>query len=272
MKGKDVFTKNEIDRLKSLIAERNAPSTSRSGQKRIRDEMRKIGFYGGDDFGIYNLQLVDFENLIMSGRIKISDMNDVKGEHRNESVEKQENLDFQRTLEEFELLDPVCGKEISPQCDYIVCLEDGSPLPDIGEKVEMKTHMGLRVIYVGTTKRLWGRYREHFMMNNSGKSTLRKSLGAMFGYQQVPRDKENPNNGKTKFVDEDEERLSEWMINNLKVFYKSYMSYNSSEEIIEEELIKFYNPPLNLDRNNNSRNKSFREKLSAMRKNKGAKR
>jgi hypothetical protein len=33
--------------------------------------MRKIVFYGSDDFGIIDLQPDDFENLIKSGRIKI---------------------------------------------------------------------------------------------------------------------------------------------------------------------------------------------------------
>ncbi|MDR1699272.1 MAG: hypothetical protein LBR75_05575 [Prevotellaceae bacterium] len=45
--------------------------TESSEQKAIRDKMRAIGFYGGDDWGIYDLQVRDLENLIESGRIKV---------------------------------------------------------------------------------------------------------------------------------------------------------------------------------------------------------
>lgn len=68
MKGKDTFTKNEMARIKQLIIERcHAPS---SKQKAIRDKMRAIGFYGSD-FGIKDMTIEKFENLIRDGRIKI---------------------------------------------------------------------------------------------------------------------------------------------------------------------------------------------------------
>lgn len=71
MKGKNTFTQYEIEQLKALIKERiQAP---RDKQKQIRAKMRAIGFYGGDDFGIKDCQLSDFENLIESGRIKVLD-------------------------------------------------------------------------------------------------------------------------------------------------------------------------------------------------------
>ena len=71
MKGKNTFTQYEIEQLKALIKERvQAPSNK---QKHIRDKMRAIGFFGGDDFGIKDCQLSDFENLIESGRIKVLD-------------------------------------------------------------------------------------------------------------------------------------------------------------------------------------------------------
>ena len=50
MKGKKVFNANEIDLLKSLIRQRN--NADRARQKSIRNQMRNIGFYGRDDWGI----------------------------------------------------------------------------------------------------------------------------------------------------------------------------------------------------------------------------
>ena len=71
MKGKCIFTSNEINQLRKLIELRiKAPSNE---QKKYRDGMRSIGFYGGDDWGIRDLQIRDLENLIETNKIKIID-------------------------------------------------------------------------------------------------------------------------------------------------------------------------------------------------------
>ena len=55
MKGKNTFTAEEIQKLEGLIKLRiNSPAYK---QKSIRDKMRKMGFYGQDDWGIKDLQL-----------------------------------------------------------------------------------------------------------------------------------------------------------------------------------------------------------------------
>ena len=69
LKGKNIFSQEEIDELRELIRKRIR--ADRSGQKKIRDRMRKIGFYGSHDFGITDLQPRDLESLIESGRIKV---------------------------------------------------------------------------------------------------------------------------------------------------------------------------------------------------------
>ena len=69
LKGKKVFRKHEADTLSTLIKLR--VKAERSEQKRIRDKMREIGFYGRDDWGIVNCQLKDFERLISDGSISI---------------------------------------------------------------------------------------------------------------------------------------------------------------------------------------------------------
>ncbi len=103
-------------------------------------------------------------------------------------------------------------------------------------------------------------YREHFKGNNAGRSTLRKSLGVLFGYKQIPRDKE-PNTGKTKFGNLDEQKLSEWMCANLVMFFFTTLNFNT----IEIKLINHFNPPLNLKDNNNIINSDFRQLLSSLR-------
>lgn len=69
MKGKNEFTKEEIAQLKLLIAERCKAESSK--QKSIRAKMRRLGFYGGDDFGINDMTIEKFEQLIKSEKIKI---------------------------------------------------------------------------------------------------------------------------------------------------------------------------------------------------------
>lgn len=63
MKEKDTFTESEISELRNLIRERI--KADRSRQKEIRAKMRRIGFYGSDDFGIDDLQPADFERLLL---------------------------------------------------------------------------------------------------------------------------------------------------------------------------------------------------------------
>lgn len=76
LKGKDTFTKAEIEKLRELIRQRVAPLSASDGSKkyrdkRLRDEMRDLGFYGGHDWGIRDMQEADLDQLIKDKRIKI---------------------------------------------------------------------------------------------------------------------------------------------------------------------------------------------------------
>lgn len=109
MKGKDTFTKFEIEQLRSLIQRRI--SAEKYDQKKIRDRMRNIGFYGKENFGITNLQPDDFEQLIATGKIKICDspndgisvamlkLNDILDVNRT-------NLEPSYDLEKFQMFSP----------------------------------------------------------------------------------------------------------------------------------------------------------------------
>ena len=272
MKGKDTFTQTEISELRNLIKERI--KADRSRQKGIRAKMRNIGFYGSDDFGIIDMQPSDFERLINSGRIKVIGQKNVqntelpkqKSELSKKEIEKSEDRNSSiSTIKEFELFAPEKHDyEHIPDNpgNYIVCLKKGSKLPDIGESCSMKTYHELNVIYTGIAgKSLRKRdYRQHFTGNNAGSSTLRKSLGSMFGYSKIARDKD-PSNGKTKFKETDEIKLSKWMNSNLVLYFKS----NLHPDNLEDELILEQNPPLNLSKTSNTITRKFREKLSELR-------
>ena len=71
MKGKNAFTQSEIKEIATLIRQRC--SADKGKQKQIRAKMRRIGFYGQDDFGVFDMTEKKFYKLIESGRIKVSD-------------------------------------------------------------------------------------------------------------------------------------------------------------------------------------------------------
>ena len=76
MKGKNEFTQNEINEIVDLIRKRC--SADRKEQKRIRADMRRIGFYGRDDFGIFDMTEEEFYRLIESKKIIIKDSGKAK--------------------------------------------------------------------------------------------------------------------------------------------------------------------------------------------------
>lgn len=146
--------------------------------------------------------------------------------------------------------------------NYIICLKKYSKFPKTTVKPVFKTYNGLKVIYTGIagTSLRKRDYHQHFTKNNAGSSTLRKSLGSLFGYNKIPRDKITTNN-KTKFNDEDEIQLSDWMRNNLIMFYYANADYYLNEDL----LITHFAPPLNIDKNVSS---EFRTHLKFLRSDK----
>lgn len=175
-------------------------------------------------------------------------------------------------LESFTLFDPKEDKEtkiVNSPGNYAILLRPGSKLPDC--KVEYQpciiTYDGkeYELIYVGiSTKSLYKRdYSKHFN-GHAGQSTLRKSIGSLMGMAKTyrsegERGKDRP---KTKFIDSDEEILSEWMNDNLLLLFKA----DQKAEKIENKMIEVLNPPLNIQNNCNPVNKPYRTFLKELRK------
>lgn len=169
---------------------------------------------------------------------------------------------------EFQFFDPL-EDDISIVSDlpgnYIFTLREKSKLPDIGIPVTYTKFRNYEVIYVGLASgSLRDRDVKKHFNGNAGSSTLRKSLGCLFGYNLIPRDSHYNSNGKTKFSIDDESKLSYWMKTNLLLFYYPNKDFDS----IEFVLIQDFNPPLNLDKNHNAINSGFRKHLAKLRNNK----
>lgn len=76
MKGKNEFTQIEINEIVDLIRQRCSAVSGE--QKNIRNKMRSLGFYGRDDFGIFDMTEEKFYRLIESKKIIIKDSGKAK--------------------------------------------------------------------------------------------------------------------------------------------------------------------------------------------------
>lgn len=100
--------------------------------------------------------------------------------------------------------------------NYLVVLRSDAELPksSLTPEFHIITYHSnaYKVIYTGISQKgIRSRdYKQHFT-GNAGKSTLRKSLGSLMGFPKIPRSMNKPEDGKTKFNDENEEELSLWM-------------------------------------------------------------
>ncbi len=149
----------------------------------------------------------------------------------------------------------------------MLCLKDGISLPIIDINPIYNQFNGLNIVYIGISiNSLRTRdYKQHFEGNNAGRSTLRKSIGSMFGYQKIPRDINNSTNGKTKFNDKDEVELSIWMSKSLVLFFNDEVrNYDLNQ--LEYDLIDYYKPVLNIQKNYDVNNKAFRQELKRLRR------
>lgn len=276
MKGLNTFTNSEILELKKLIAEKEIATPDK--QKGIRRKIRKIGFYFSDFSSKKDgYSVADFEEFISLKKIVIIDGSYIiETNSTNKTIEKKTTVEKKKSsdskglksiLETFKKnrFDPSADSEIiiaNSSGNYILCLKKNSTLPTVSIKPILTNFEELEVIYTGIASgSLRTRdFRQHFKGNNAGRSTLRKSLGVLFGYKQIPRDSD-PTTGKTKFNIEDEQKLSEWMCNNLIMYFLP----TSDFKYIEIELINQFNPPLNLKDNSNIINLDFRRLLSSLR-------
>ena len=179
-------------------------------------------------------------------------------------------------LKTFKKFDPLANDNTAiSDCpgNYVIALREDAVLPGDMQPdyIPCCTLEGVayRVIYTGiSSKSLRKRdYRQHFTGNNAGQFTLRKSLGSLMGLSKIPRNAGDPENGKTKFNDDDEAQLSLWMAANLLLFFKT-STQHENPKVLERELIEKINPPLNIKDNPNDVNNGYRRYLSDLRRHK----
>ncbi|GEM_PF-356910 len=279
MKGQKTFTKDQIKKITELIAEKVRAPADR--QKAIRSKIRKMGFYYSDFSSEKSgYTVADFDSLIRAGLIKISDSNARIAAPEETLAVAIPDTATQKAdvcpggIEVLPYFDALKSGCFDPQKhhetviadspgNYIICLKKDVDLPQVSITPVLTRFHGLDVVYTGiASKSLRKRdYRQHFRGNNAGRSTLRKSLGVLFGYRQIPRDAD-PLSKKTKFRPEDEMQLTDWMCRNLMMYFLPTENFATTELA----LIQYFNPPLNLKDNRNPINYDYRRLLSGLRR------
>ena len=251
MKGKNIFTQKDIDELKRLITFR-VNSTNKSEKKKLRDVMRKIGFYGRDDFGITDCQVTDLERLISDGRIKVIGNNLISKSEYTSNVEeptKERNAANFASVEEelikgnFQSVSSLSAYAIPNESGiYCIKLREGSTLPSKYGKIRED-----RIIYIGIAskslrERLWEEE-----LNHKRAATFFRSIGAMLDYLPPKGSLYGKKTRNYKFSLEDTDKIQKWMKQSLRV---NFIKVKETEIVsIEDALIKKYTPLANISRN-----------------------
>lgn len=126
---------------------------------------------------------------------------------------------------------------------YLICTPQINSLPPLMRNLNFKLIEKDAVIYVGiagSKNGLRNRIRTHFK-GTARNSTLRKSLGVLFGYTKVQTESEK-GTSKYKFLPYQERELKYWMFKNLTVRYAEAIN----PEIEEIFLVSHFRPNLNI--------------------------
>lgn len=118
------------------------------------------------------------------------------------------------------------------------------------------------VVYVEkSNKSIKESYKLHFQ-GAADNSTIRKSIGCLMGFKLKSDNMYSDFlSSKKRFNDMEEQLVTEWMKKNLLVLYYA----NNDCKNAGQELMKVYNPPLNLQGNFYKVNAEYRKQLSALR-------
>lgn len=97
----------------------------------------------------------------------------------------------------------------------------------------------------------------HFKSGKTGSSTVRKSLGAILAIdldlKPIPRNDTDYKKGRKshfKFDETSEERLTQWMMQNIAMTYYEFDGEKDELDSLETNIIQSLIPPLNIDHKN----------------------
>jgi len=144
----------------------------------------------------------------------------------------------------------------------------GNDFPLLGDSVSKN-----QIIYIGKTESSQEKRdaKTHFMTGKTGSSTVRKSIGSLLCKQEklqpIPRNETDYKKGRFShftFDSQSEEKITNWMINNLALSFFEYLGTKQEIEDLETEIINELVPILNISKNFKN---AFKDTLQGLRKN-----
>lgn len=254
------YTAQEIEKLKELIRQR-VSADGKSAQKRIRDKMRGMGFYGSE-FGIHDCQVSDLERLIRNGEIKVvgaarpskaesngavtSPTNKTKERPGAASEDLQDASAAETTLinGQFFAVNTL-SREMIPDVPGLYCIKLRKGIAPLPSKYGKVRDDG--IIYIGKAsaslrKRLWDQE-----LNHKSAATFFRSIGAMLGYLPPKGSLYGKATRNYKFSEQDTEAIRKWMRQSL--FINRIPLAPKLQKRVEESLIIKYQPLVNIEHN-----------------------
>lgn len=152
---------------------------------------------------------------------------------------------------------------------YLIVLRSGASFIE-SKKISVKVTLTpicyhgdmLNVVFVGVTEDLRNECRSHFWGSSDNASTFWKSIGCLMGHRLYKNDTADSSNGSlTRFSVIAGNIMRKWIRENLLFLYDA----DNKNASIEEELIRLYNPPLNIVHNTNVVNAQYRKQLYELR-------
>lgn len=261
-KGKTNFTKQDYERLRDLITQREKADSTR--QKSIRAKIRKLGLYwsevaSGSDYTVEN-----FERLFTQGILKISDGKkeevDTNNEIYNPIEEKQDEIsdslmsidDEEKDIEKelingnfLPLNELESGNKIPKKPGlYCIKIKEGIIIPKEFGQIRKDGIIYIGIASTSLFERLWEQE-----LNHKKAATFFRSIGAMLGFLPPKGSLSGKETRNYKFDNHDTEEIRQWMGQSLLVNFVTIKIPKEKLEKIEKKLIEKFCPLVNLDHN-----------------------
>lgn len=248
MKRRTKFNTSEYNELRKLISQK--VTADKTEQKKIRNKIRSIGFHFSMFSSKKGYNLKDFEHLISSKIITISESDfnqnlykpsEVKIKPKTDSTELQTikvTDPFENGI--FSHIDHLDSRTLNATGIYCFRLKSDSKLPEKYQRILDKKQN--RIIYIGKAEgqSLANRLSQEFYHTSPG--TFFRSIGAVLQFLPIPQHLKNKSNQKNyKFSPIDTEEIINWLKNNVEISIANH----SKDFTIENTLIKKYKPILN---------------------------
>lgn len=246
-----VFTENEAKEIRILIKQKE--SASKDKKKGIRHKIREIGFHYSDfSSSKKGYTVLDFDNLIKSGQIRISNASRSLTNIELPKIIKQKSMKVLQNDEvtnvEKQLIANANFKQYSQLNTstlgktgfYCLRLKQGAALPKRYQEIlNEREHT---ILYIGIAKGQSLKKRLGQEIEHTSPGTFFRSIGAVLGYLPIKGHllgHSNQNNYKFSAIDTS--KIISWLLLNVEI---SIVAFNGDFSI-EKEIISAQCPFLN---------------------------